>query len=545
MNTLADQGVAPRLQIGEWWVDATTNELARRGATVRVEPKAMEVLMVLAARAGRAVTREELLAVVWPGVVVGDEALTQSIIKLRRALGDDPRSPAYIETISKRGYRLIAPVNRGEGPPSPSSLRRGRAIALAAGAVFALGAAGAYLYGSLRPPIPSIPDAFVAGNGERKEVLTVTVLPFEALGTDEGQARLAAGIGSDLMTDLSRLPGLRLIAASGAAQSGRFVVSGSVQREASALRVNVRLTDAGTNEQLWSQRFERPVGDLFAIQNEISRSLSEQLPGRIGDAERRRIAKRYTHSLEAYEYFLRGQAQLLARQGEENLQARASYEKAIELDPKFARAYAGLAMTHAMDRRQPTVTQSSAALKRALELAETARQIDPEIPEVHWALGFVHTRSRRHDEAIRALRRAIELNPSYADAYALLGGIHTYIGQPAKSVPLLRSALRLNPDGGYLYYLLLGRAYLFMDDFEQARINLQEALLRNPGDVESRVYLAATLVAQGRQDAAAWEADQIHAQEPEFSARAWLETYPLTSARHRDRLLALVAKVGL
>jgi DNA-binding winged helix-turn-helix (wHTH) protein/TolB-like protein/Tfp pilus assembly protein PilF len=542
MSTPADQGVARSLRVGEWWADPTTNELGRPGATVRIEPKAMEVLMALAARAGQAVTREELLATVWPGVVVGDEVLTQSIIKLRRALGDDPRSPAYIETISKRGYRLIAPVARGDAAPRPSRWRGARALGLAVGAASVLIGAGLYLYVQRERPVP---DAFVAGNGDRKEVLTVTVLPFEVLGADAGQARLAAGIGSDLMTDLSRLSGLRVIAASGGAQAGRFVVSGSVQREAQALRINVHLRDSRSSEQLWSQRFERPAGDLFAIQSEISRSLSEQLPGRISEAERRRVAKRYTHSLEAYEHFLRGQAQLLARQGDEYLQVRTSYEKAIELDPKFARAYAGLAMTYAMDRRQPTVTQSAAALKRALELAETARQIDPDVPEVHWALGFVHTRGRRHDEAQRALRRAIELNPSYADAYALLGGIHTYVGEPEKSVPLLRSALRLNPDGGYLYYLLLGRAYLFMDDLEQARINLQEALLRNPGDVEARVYLAATLVAQGREDAAAWEADQIRGQEAGFSARAWLESYPLTSARHRDRLLALVAKVGL
>jgi tetratricopeptide (TPR) repeat protein len=311
------------------------------------------------------------------------------------------------------------------------------------------------------------------------------------------------------------------------------------------LRVNVRLTDSRTKEQLWSHRYERPAGDLFVIQNEISRSLSAQLPGRISEAEQRRVAKRYTHSLAAYEHFLRGQAQLLARQQGEIQEARDSYSKAIEMDPKFARAYAGLAMTYAMDRSRPTVMQSSAAMARAQVLAETARQIDPDIPEVHWAIALVHTRNRRHDEAIRALRKAIELNPSYADAYALLGGIHTYSGDPAKSIPLLRTALRLNPDGGYLYYLLLGRAYLFEDDFEQARINLGEAILRNPVDLESRVYLAAVLVAQGKRDAAEWEVELIRAQEAGFSVRAWLESYPMTSARQANKLMQLVAQVGL
>ena len=113
-----------RLQIGDWWADRTTNELGRGGDTVRVEPKAMEVLMVLAARAGQVVSREGLLEAVWPGVVVGDEALTQSIIKLRKALGDNPRAPAYIETISKRGYRLIAPVGGASvAHPAPRRFR--------------------------------------------------------------------------------------------------------------------------------------------------------------------------------------------------------------------------------------------------------------------------------------------------------------------------------------------------------------------------------------------------------------------------------------
>jgi DNA-binding winged helix-turn-helix (wHTH) protein/TolB-like protein/Tfp pilus assembly protein PilF len=529
-----------RLNIGEWWVDRTTNELGRGGDTVHVEPKAMEVLMALAGRAGEVVSREALLEAVWPGVVVGDEALTQGIIKLRKALGDNPRAPSYIETISKRGYRLIAPVGKDGVAAAPAARRRLWPALVAGAALAALAAAGVLLYDS---PAEPVPEAFEAGGSAP---LTVMVLPFETLGAGVEQGYLARGIGADLMTDLSRLSGLRLIAASGEpAKSARYLVTGSVQREAAALRINVRLVEARSGEQVWTQRFERPFGDLFAIQSEISRSLAEHLPGKISDAERRRLAKRYTASLEAYDHFLRAQALFLVRRPEDNQRARALFAKAIELDPKFARAYAGLAMTHAMDYRYQGSAESSAALERALQLAETAREIDADIPDVHWALAFVQTQRRRHGEALKSLQRSIELNRSYADAYGLMGGIYTYIGEPAKTIPLLRNALRLNPDGGYLYFLLLGRAYLFENDVEQALINLREAQARNPDDLETRIFLAAALVARGDLPAAEWEADQIRVRVEGFAMRAWLETYPMTSARQQARLSELVAKVGL
>lgn len=524
------------LQIGEWSADPATNALCRAGDTVRIEPKAMEVLVVLARHAGEVVSREQLFAAVWPGVVVGDEALTQSVIKLRRALGDNPRAPSYIETISKRGYRLVAPVGG-------SAVRTTRPLALAAVMLVAI-AAGAFAVDVLvRPAVtPHNGSAPVAVTDEGNAApVTVTVLPFETLGPS-GDDYLARGIGSDLMTDLSRLSGLRLISS---ARGARYVVSGSVQREGATLRVNVRLTDSRSGEQLWSQRFERPYGDLFAVQNEIDRVLLEQLPARITGAERQRLAQRYTGSLEAYDDFLRAQALFLVRSPEENLRARALYEKALALDPKFARAYAGLAMTYAMEYRYQRANGSSAALARALQLAESARQIDPGIPEVYWALGFVHTQSRRYDEALKSLQKAIELNPSYADAYALMGGIYTYVGKPAQSVPLLRTALRLNPDGGYLYYLLLGRAYLFENDLEQALINLREANARNPDNVETRVFLAAALVASGDRNGADWQADQIRVREEGFSARSWLQTYPLASQGYRRELLQLLAQAGL
>ncbi|MGH8745298.1 MAG: hypothetical protein ACREUK_02270, partial [Burkholderiales bacterium] len=410
--------------------------------------------------------------------------------------------------------------------------------------------ASAYVFHFRSPPGADAPALDVAGEREGA-YLTVTVLPFESLGDEPGQGYLARGIANDLMTDLARLPGLRVISTSGAApsaqtaQAARYLVTGSVQHEAAALRINVRLVDGRTGQQLWSDRFERRFADLFAVQDEITRRLTQVLPGKLTDAARQRLARPYTRSLQAYDAFLRGQALFLVRQSEDNEQARGFFRNAIDLDPNFARAYAGLALTYAMDYRLRPSGGSSPALARAFELARTARQIDPEIPEVYWALAFVDAQSRRHEQAIRSLRKAIELNPSFADAYALMGGIYTYVGQPAKSIALLRTAMRLNPDGGHLYFLLLGRAYLFENDVEQALINLREASARNRQDLETRIFLAAALEAAGDRFDAEWEAVEIRSQQGSFSLDRWLESYPLTDARERQRLQQLLAQAGL
>jgi DNA-binding winged helix-turn-helix (wHTH) protein/TolB-like protein/Tfp pilus assembly protein PilF len=553
---------SPGFRIGEWQVDCATNQISRPDETVRVEPKVMEVLMALADHPGEVVSRETLLAAVWPGVVVGDDALTQSIIKLRKALRDNPRSPSYIETISKRGYRVIATVVRNDAaperhdesePPKPRepARRSVRSLGIATGMALVLAAAAIHWFGSRSQPLPIAHGGVDVVVEDRTGLVAVTVLPFETVGAGDEQAYLARGISNDLMTDLSRVSGLRLINASASiasaqtAGAARYVVSGSVQRDGTTLRVNVRLTDSRTREQLWSQRFEGRFGDLFVIQDHISRGLMAQLPGKVHDTERRQAAKRYTVSTEAYDDFLRAQALFLARRPEDNGQARVLYQKALGLDPQFARAYAGLAMTYAMDYRYRASPRSSATLGRALDLAETARTIDPDVPEVYWAIGFIHAQARRNDQAIEALHKAIELNRSYADAYALMGGIYTYVGQSARSIPLLRTALLLNPEGGYLYFLLLGRAYLFENDTEQALINLREAERRNPDNLETHIYLAAALSAEGDTSAAEWEADEIRTRDADFSMRRWLETYPLTSERYKQRLLQLTASLRL
>src|SRR5688572_5544185 len=176
------------LKVGEWTVDPATNELRRRDQATRIEPKSMQVLRFLAERAGTVVTREELFQAAWPGMVVGDEALSQTITKLRRALGDDPRSPRYIETISKRGYRLTAAVGTAAAPPAQPASRPGMPRWLAVAAVMVpLIWAAAWMFDS-PPPVPADPPA------DRQEAwTTVTVMPFEWIGGDPGQAWFARG----------------------------------------------------------------------------------------------------------------------------------------------------------------------------------------------------------------------------------------------------------------------------------------------------------------------------------------------------------------
>ena len=159
-------------------------------------------------------------------------------------------------------------------------------------------------------------------------------------------------------------------------------------------------------------------------------------------------------------------------------------------------------------------------------------------------IGYVLTQQRQYTGAETHLNRAIKISPEFADAYALLGGIATYREDPEDTIPLLREALRINPNAGYLYFLLLARAYYFLGDYEQAHINLSEAINRNPENLESHLYLAATLLNLDRADEAEWEAMEVLGLEPNFSLGVWSETYPMNQGGQLDRLLADLRLVG-
>ena len=366
-------------------------------------------------------------------------------------------------------------------------------------------------------------------------------------------AHLARGIAAARAADLAKVGELRIIAGPPLAGSAfvppqpgaRYLVTGHLQRAGERLRIGLWLLDTRSGEMLWSERFERPLGGLSQLQEEIVSRLAALLPVRVSEAERQRLARRHTRSFAAYDFFLRGQALVIVRRAEENKQAMRHYRSAIELDPQFARAYAGLALAYAADYRHQWAKDRELAASRALVMAETAWQIDPGIPATYWVRAFVRSRQQRFAEAMADLEQALALDRSYADAYALMGAIHTWNGQPAQGIPLLRTALRLNPQASHLYFQALGRAYLFAGDAKQAVINLKEALFRNPADLESRIHLAVALAAAGEREAALWEAEEVRALEPGFSTQRWLETNPMADRGQRQRIAGLLEGVGL
>jgi len=540
-----------RLRVGDWTVEPDLNQLSAPGKAVKVEPKAMAVLLHLATRPGQVVSREALLSDVWPGVVVGDDSLTQVIIKLRKALGDDPDRPTYIQTVTKRGYRLVATVL----PPAETpSIPRRRAWTMAVGVLAAgLLVAGGIWWNSGEHARRMSRNADTVADAT--ELPTLAVAPFQALGDDGHELLLARGLTADLLTDLSKSSGLSVIGfspmevrAGGEAANqaeARYLVSGTVQRVDGRLRLQVYLAERATGRQIWSERFDRASTDLFAIQDELGPKIVRMLPAKVSEAELRRMAQRHTRNLQAYEYYQRGQAALLVRQGSGNEAARQMFRRAIELDTTFARAYSGLALTYAADYRNGWATDGPGALERAFELARTASEINPDVPETYWALAYVHAQRREHEQALKQLERSLSLYPSFADGYALMASIKTFAGQPAATIPLMRTAMRLNPRSGYLYFLVLGRAYFFLGDQEQARINLEEALKRNPEYLETHVYMAALKVLLRDLSSAAWEADQIRALEPQFAAKRWLENYPMTNTEQRTKIMQALTQLSL
>ena len=565
MNGEAADSEVP-FEIAGYRVEPSLLRIAGSSGEVRLEAKAMQVLVYLMRHAGRAVSRSELEESVWPGRVVTEDAVTNAILKLRRAFGDDARHPRIIETIPKAGYRLIAEVvpagGSGDKARAPwtvaathaGSPRRLRLLWSVVGlvAVPLLLYAGWVLLG--RGGAPSDSLASFAGKP------AVAILPFVNLGNSPEQDYFADGITADLITDLSKVSGLLVIAPGtvfaykdsdaaprqiSAELAVDYVVVGSVQRSGQRLRVNVQLVDADDEHALWGERYEGALDDVFEVQDRLTAAVISALRIELPPAEREFLARRPTVSVAAYDHYLRGLESHGHRSREQNLLAREHFLRAIELDPEFARAYTGLAMTHSRDAIDGWVPTPSRSLEQAAELAGRAAAMDPTLPQVHFVSGQVDLFRRRHLEAIAAAERAIKVDRNYADAYALSAWILNYAGRTDEAVDAMKKAMRLNPRPTASYLEVLGEIRFVQGRFDESAAVFERVLDINPDYTRARMWLAAALARAGATDRADWEVVELLVLSPEFSFERLEFAFPFQDPRALELLLDGLRRAGL
>jgi adenylate cyclase len=491
---------------GRLWADQRELKLTRKAAAV---------LGQLLERAGQPVTKQELFASVWSNTVVSDDALTTCIQELRKALGDDAKQPRYIETRHRYGYCFVAE------------------LAL------------------------SVPANAPAPAAAAQELPAIAVLPFMDMSPDRDQDYFCEGLAEELIDALTHIDGLRVVARSSSFQFrqdgmdlrevGRVlgvdsVVEGSVRRAGDQLRVMVQLIDVANGYHKWSQRFERTVGDVFAIQDEIAASVAMTLRGGAALSQREQRGLRRPHtSAEPYEYYLRGR-QSLHRMREPDLeQSRRMFEGAIELDADYAPAWAGLATVHAL--LYEWWGSKDEDLHRADRASQIAMELAPDLSDAHVARGFSLSLHRRYDEAEVHFELAARINPHLFDAYYYYGRAAFARGEVEQSVELFRKAAEVRQED-FQAPTLQAQSLRMLGRDEEAQACTREAMSRaerivalNPLDGRALAMGALTLFEQGHVERAfEWSQRAVDMYPDDLSALLNNACLKLRSGRHEEAL---------
>ena len=434
-------------RFGLFELDPQSGELRKAGVNVKLQKQPANLLATLLERSGEMVTREELRERLWPGKTFGDFdiGLNKAVRRLREALDDSAQAPRYIETLPQHGYRFIAPVTE----TSPSHPRRRVPLyAVLAAAGLAVLLLSAYLGGFLRRGV-------VPG-----QIKAVAVLPFANLSGDSGQEYFADGVTDSLIAELGKIGALRVISRQSVLRYKKgdkplpeisrelnvdALLEGTVVRAGDRVRITAQLIRATPEQHLWAESYERSYADILVVQREIARSVASQVKAKLTQGEETRLARVRTVNPEAYEAYLRGKYFFYGYTPHSLRKAIESFETAVEKDPGFAPAWAGLSPAYGAlafwghVRPSAVIAKSIAAARKAIELDET-------LADGHCWLGadaaFVN-----HDWATAEaeLKRAIELNPSSAEAHETSGMILAALRRFKESLEQFQTARELDP----------------------------------------------------------------------------------------------------
>jgi len=389
---------------------------------------------------------------------------------------------------------------------------------------------------------------------------TIVVVPFKCIGMNPENEIFADGVTEDLTTMLSRVLGLFVIARdsalhfkdrpSGATDAARglgvrYALHGSVRMTADRIRVNAYLLDSHTGTEVWSDRYDAPRRDVFAVQDEIATHVVRGLQVELLEGEQARIWHRSTESMAAWSCLTQGLAQY-KRQTKDGVQrARALFEKATEIDPTYASAWAWLAYVHWHDARFLWVDEPEKALARATEIAGRALILDDNLAEVHDVLGMICMLRREYDEAIAAARRAVTLEPNGAEASAILAFVLTWAGQPEEAIRAAERAIKFCPLHSAWYLDTLAHAQHLLRHFDRAVISYRQVILRLPDYIMPRIGLAACYAEMGRLVEAREQAQEVLRINPDFSIERHTAMSQYRLPEHTLRRLRALRAAGL
>ena len=403
------------LEFGCFQLDVTTSELRKEGKRVRLQPQPVKVLALLASNAGSLVTREQIRAQIWSGDTFVDfeQGLNHCIAQIRTALDDRARPPHYIETLQRRGYRFVAPVRNTARTPEAAA----------------------------------------------KTLLAV--LPFENLSGDSDQEFFSDGLTEEMITELGRVNPQRLgvIARTSAMRyKGRshsidqvarelgvsYILEGSVRCGAGRVRVAAKLIQASDQSNIWSQAFDRGLGDMLALQSELATSIAHAIQVRLAPAGEKRFASPRLIAPAAYELYLKGRYLWNQRTREALDDGVRCFEQAIDLDPDYAAAYAGLADVH-LTRLDYNYLLPRDAFSLVNKAVLEALRLDDTLADPHTSLGHVRLHEFNWRAAEQEFLRAIDLNPSYATAHYYYGNLLAALGRADEAAAEGRRVLELDP----------------------------------------------------------------------------------------------------
>ena len=452
---------------------------------------------------------------------------------------------------------MIPPPEGYRDGGRPGSWRNNMPVIVAV--VVALLGVAAYGFLSWSPQEAEVPEAAAEILQERP---SIAVLPFTNMSADSEQEYFADGITEDLITDISKISGLDVIARNstfsykgqtpdvrevGRDLGASHVIEGSVRKAGDTIRITIQLVNAADGKHVWAERYDRELRDVFAIQDEVIGKIITALSLNLTPEEVKHVVKRGTENLEAYDLYMRGRQQESFFRKEGHIEAQRYYEQAVTLDPDYAVVWAHLAQIHTLNGQFGWVDDIIAADKRALELVEKSITLDPDIPFSRFSYSRILSRDSigQLDRAFVEVKKAIELDPNYADAYAYLAQLYILTGQAEKAIDPIKSAMRINPNYPFWYDYTYGIAYFFMRDFDTAVENIEKAVERNSNVIFLRTAFAASLAMAGLQEDAEWQIEELYGLGFHITLEQFIEELPIQDPTYRALYREGLAKAGL